>query len=250
MGQIDMEILGNVTARTVDRRAFVRRALGLGVAGALGGRALIDSATQASAASGFYRTTDSVNFRSGPSTNRRVLKVLPANALVSYQGTTSGAWLKVAHDGTIGWVHGDFLTESNGGSNDQWPVVGTAVTTDAVNLRSGPTSGNSVLRVVPRGTSVQITDNLGNGYRYVIHDGLAGWIYDDYLDGRGNAPRPGAYMEAISAVNHRAEPNTKARVIAVIPKGGLVTRSDKTRNGFIYVSYAGNWGWAHQDYLT
>ena len=83
----------------------------------------------------------------------------------------------------------------------------------------------------------------------MIHDGQAGWIYDDYLDGRGNGPRPGINMEAISAVNHRAEPNTKARVITVIPRGGIVTRSDKTKNGFIYVSYAGNWGWAHQDYL-
>ena len=249
MELVNTEALDNVMTRTVDRRAFVRRALVLGAAGVLGGKALIETAAQASAASGHYRTTSSVNFRSGPSTKRRVLKVLPANTLVSYQGATSGAWLKVAHDGTIGWVHGDFLTESNGGSNDQWPVVGTAVTTDSVNLRSGPTSGSKVLRVVPRGTSVQITDNLGNGYRSVIHDGLAGWIYDDYLDGRGNGPRPEGYLMATAALNLRSKPDTRAGVIAVIPKGGLVQRSDVGASGFAYVAYNGNWGWAHQDYL-
>lgn len=244
-----IEGISGVLTRRMDRRAFARRALGLGVAGALAGRALIESAAQASAAGGHYRTTSAVNFRTGPSTNRRVIKVLPANSVVSYQGSTSGAWLKVAHDGTIGWVHGDFLAESNGGSNDQWPVVGTAVTTDAVNLRSGPTTGHKVLRVVPRGTSVQITDNLGNGYRYVIHDGQAGWIYDDYLDGRGNGPRPDGYLMATAALNLRAEPSTKARVITVIPQGGLVQRSDQGASGFAYVAYNGNWGWAHMDYL-
>ena len=244
-----MENLDSVMTGTVDRRTFVRRALGLGLAGALAGTALIEGVTRASAASGFYRTTSAVNFRTGPSTRRRVLRVLPANALVSFQGGTSGAWLKVAHDGTIGWVHGDFLTESNGGSNDEWPVVGTAVTTSSVNLRSGPTTGHKVLRVLARGTSVQITDNLGNGFRYVIHDGLAGWIYDGYLDGRGNGPRPGGYLMATTALNHRAEPNTKAPVLAVIPQGGLVLRSDQGANGFAYVAYNGNWGWAHMDYL-
>ena len=78
-----------------------------------------------------------------------------------------------------------------------------------------------MLRVIARGTSVQITDNLGNGYRYVIHDGQGGWIYDEYLDGRGNGPRPEGYLMAKTALNLRAEPNTRSRVIAVIPEGGL-----------------------------
>jgi uncharacterized protein YraI len=233
----------------MDRRGLLKLVGRAGVAAVAGG-ILLAGADGAGAASGWYRTTSRLNLRSGPGTNKSVRLVLPQGSLVSYQGQTSGAWLKVAYDGTIGWAHGDYLTESNGGSNDEWPVVGAAITTSSVNLRSGPSTGHKVLRVLARGTRVEITDNLGNGFRSVIHDGLAGWVYDEYLDGRGNGPRPGAYLMATSRLNLRAEPSLQARVLDVIPEGGIVTASDQGANGFAYVAYNGTWGWASTNYLT
>jgi uncharacterized protein YraI len=232
----------------MDRRGLLKL-VGRAGAAAVAGGVLLASVNRAGAASGWYRTTSRLNLRSGPGTGYGVRLVLPEGALVSSQGETSGAWLKVAYDGTIGWAHGDYLAESNGGSNDEWPVVGSAVTTSAVNLRSGPSTGHKVLRVLARGTRVEITDNLGNGFRAVVHDGLAGWVYDDYLDGRGNGPRPGAYLTTTTALNFRAEPSMTAKVLAVMPTGTVVTRSDQAANGFAYVAYNGNWGWAWMDYL-
>lgn len=60
-------------------------------------------------------------------------------------------------------------------------IVGTATTTDYVNLRSGPSTSHQVLRVVASGAAVQVSSTVQNGYRYVIHNGLAGWIADQYL---------------------------------------------------------------------
>lgn len=53
-----------------------------------------------------------------------------------------------------------------------------------------------------------------------------------------------------SALNLRSSASLSASVILVIPKGALVAAAGPEQGKFIKVSYSGNIGWAHRDYLT
>lgn len=57
----------------------------------------------------------------------------------------------------------------------------TLVTTDAVNLRSGPGIEHEVISVVPNGTEVASDYAITNGFTQVEFDGMRGWMSADYL---------------------------------------------------------------------
>ena len=102
------------------------------------------------------------------------------------------------------------------------------------------------------GTSVQISDTVRDGYRYIIHDGQAGWLYDDFLgqDNGGSSDGPGVFYTT-SAVNLRAQPSTSSKVLMVVPADAQVLDYDFVMsNGFRGVDYNGNVGWIYDDFLA
>ncbi len=147
---------------------------------------------------------------------------------------------------------GDVPPYGPGPIYDAGPVVGTAVTTAYLNLRSGPGTANTVLRVVPAGAKVQITDSVANGYRYVVHEALGGWVLDEYLSigASGEPPYDPSYATTTADVNLRAEPSLSGAVLAVIPSGTRVRLNPEFANGFRGVEYLGINGWVRVDYLN
>ena len=130
-------------------------------------------------------------------------------------------------------MYADYLDETDGGSSDPPVFVTTGRTTTDVNLRSGPSNGHQVLRVLPKGATLRISDRLEYGHRYVEHEGLAGWAWDEYVTDWSQGPGAG-YVVATSDVNLRAQPNTGSKVLRVIPKGarrGRATRSPTSSAG-------------------
>lgn len=60
-------------------------------------------------------------------------------------------------------------------------TVGEATTTSPVELRSGPGPAYAVLCTVPQGEDVQASNTIRDGYRYVVHHGVPGWMDDRTL---------------------------------------------------------------------
>jgi uncharacterized protein YraI len=233
----------------IGRRQVLRIAAALGVA-AVGGGALATSVdAQEAAATGYYRTTAALNLRTGPGTRRRVLRVMPANALVSDLGGNKNGFRQVSYEGTNGWAYLAYLTVADGGQNPDPVIGGTARTTTAVNLRSGPSIGHQVLRVLSRDTRVQTSTTVQSGFRYVVHDGLAGWVYDDFLATEGDSPAEGTLV-ATTALNLRAEPSTSAKVLRVMPAGSAVKPTGRGSGQYAQVVYQGITGWAATAYLN
>jgi uncharacterized protein YraI len=134
-------------------------------------------------------TTAALNLRSGPGTNYAVQRVIPSGASVYVnKGPFNTNWYYVTYSSTSGYVFGAYLQQSahNGGGN----TTGTATTTAALNLRSGPGTGYAVLRVMPAGASVNILSGPTNGAWYkVSYAGSTGYAHGDYLrrgGGTGN----------------------------------------------------------------
>ena len=226
-----------------------RRALGL--LGTAGVAAVVVSAARplAALAAEEFTATSSLNLRAKPRSNAKVLRVIPEGGVVTKIGNGANRYLKVVYDGTRGYAHLDYLTNVDGPADPGQPNGVGQATTD-VNLRSGPSATNTVLRVLKAGTEVSLTDQLNNGYRYVVHQGLAGWVWDASLGvPNGGDGGSGVAKTTTTAVNHRAEPNTTAHVYAVIPAGTTIFAMGDTTNGFEKVRYNSLTGWVYADYL-
>jgi uncharacterized protein YraI len=168
---------------------------------------------------------------------------MPAGATVEYLGESKNNFLKVKFQGRNGWASADYLEAPRSSEGGDPTIVGTAMVTTALNLRSGPSTGHQVLRVMTAGEMVQISDTVQNGFRSILHQGLAGWASDRYLQQGGSEP-VGDAGYAMVALNLRAAPSTSAEVLLVIPDGGMVFCGDQVSNGYRGVRFSGIQGWA------
>lgn len=201
---------------------------------------------------GEARTTANVNFRSGPGVSSQIIHVVPAGTWVNTTDAVSNGFRQVMYAGRVGWISSQFLSQT-GGEPDPDPVlIGTARTVANVNLRSGPSTGHTVLRVVSSGSQVGVSDTVRNGFRYVSHNGLAGWMADSYLAYLTD-DQPGGDGETFTTtarVNLRAKPSLQAKVLLVLPEGAIVEARGGKSGQFRQVAYKGTVGWASYDYLN
>ena len=131
------------------------------------------------------RTTSIVNFRAGPSTNDRVIRTLTANTSVTVLENQANGWSRVSQNGTTGFIRSDLLSAS-GTATSATPVM-TQRTVSGVNMRSGPATTNSVIRLLPVNTSVDVLENQANGWSRVRHNGTVGFIRSDLLSSGGGS---------------------------------------------------------------
>ncbi len=231
-------------ATTMTRRSATRALIGAGAA--LFAATKAGSITLAQTSTGKSVTTAALNMRTGPSTRYAIVRVVPKGASVTVYNKGSAGYILAAYAGSTGYVLGAYL--SAGGTTPDPVISGTARTTSAVNLRSGPSTSNQVLRVVAAGATVQISGTVKNGFRYVVHNGLSGWIADQYLS-QSSDDQGGNSKTTTTALNLRAEPSTSARILTIMPAGARVQLLHTAANGFANVNYNGKQGWAHLDYL-
>ena len=204
-----------------------------------------------------YRTTDYVNFRTGPGLDYGVIRVLPPNSPLTAVGAASGSFVKVSNQGDIGWVHRDYVGPGNGGSADYPPSLGYKTTTDYVNMRSGPSTGYSVIRTLSSGTQVEVFDAYEGNFQMMGYAQQVGWVSLDYLSGGGGdgggSGQPIGQLRVTSALNLRTNPSTfgrrHSRHAGRTPWSG---RSEQLSNGFRYVDLVdgSDSGWAYDDYLA
>lgn len=196
-----------------------------------------------------YTVSSNANLRTGPSTGHAVIAVIQKGATFTLNAKAQNNFYGVNYKGTAGWVYAPLIVLAGSGTPDP-VIVGSAKTTASVNLRSGPSSSNQVLRVVPKGATVQASNTYRNGFRYVIHNGLAGWVADQYLAWSPNGNPTGETFTTTARLNLRSEPNSGSKVKLVIPSGATVKALSGTANGWREVSYKGTAGWAATAYLN
>lgn len=194
--------------------------------------------------------TDEVNFRAGPSTADEIYQEVPEGSIVVITGRERNDFLPVVYNGQEGWISQAYLdlgntTPDDGSSGGEE----TAVTTDSVNFRTGPSLSASIISVVSAGKTVTLMGSEENGFHNVTYGGTEGWISGDYLmavDGEDGDET----MIVTEDLNLRDGPSTSDNVILVMPTGAVVTFTGEKKNGFLSVTYKGEEGWAYAQYLN
>jgi uncharacterized protein YgiM (DUF1202 family) len=248
--------LTSATGSSMSRRSFLRSfaVAGIGAAALAAGGGNLAQRAMARSTDSMIVNSSGTRLRAGAGLSFAILDTLPEGTEVQYLGDGGSAdgyqWYRVmdTRNGTPGYI-ASFLLSPPGVDYGDPQIVTTGITTDWVNLRSGPSTGHQVLRVVSVGSVVDLSDRSENGFRYVVHDGLAGWMYEAYISVDGAQPGETTFTTT-DYLNLRAEPSLSAKVLLVMPVGATVNALPGAAAGWRQVQYKGTVGWASTDYLN
>lgn len=190
-------------------------------------------------------TTANLNMRTGPTTGYQVILVIPKGAEVKVI-STEGGWAKVNYQGTVGYASLSYLKTKAAESE----ISGTLMRTTAnLNMRTGPSTSNPVIRVIPKGAQVTVTGKNG-GWAQVTYSGSQGYASLTYLvDDATTPPEQTTVYYTTDELNLREGPGTNYKIIAVMPYGSKVTAVPGS-GSWLKVTYQGKTGYAHGAYLT
>lgn len=209
-----------------------------------------------------------LNLRSGAGTGYSVVEVLYEGAYVEVLDgpyTANGyRWWQVYVDasGNTGWVAGVYLTVVSAGPFSIGDTV--YVTSDSLNVRSGPGTGYSVIDVITYGTNGLIIDGpvTANGYVWYqieyVGGTYNGWVASDFLAlvSTGGGIYIGATVYVTSDfLNVRSGAGTGYAIESTLPYGTelYVIDGPYSANGYSWwqVEYSGGYiGWAAGEYLA
>ena len=169
-------------------------------------------------------TISGVNLRSGPSTSDRVLGSLSAGTNVNVLQHNPTGWTRVDNGGSNAYIRSDFLAPV-GTAVGSGSAVATLMTTSGVNLRSGPSTNDRILRTVVAGTNVTVLEHNPNDWSRVSISGTTGFIRSDLLATPGtpisNSSSPQT-LRTTTGVNLRSGPSTNHDIVRVLGAGTSV----------------------------
>ena len=187
------------------------------------------------------KTTGTVNMRSGPSTDTTVIRSLAANTSVDVLEKRSDGWSKVRHNNTDGFIKSDLITETGTSSSPSLSLK----TTGTVNMRSGPSTNNSVLVTLAPNTGVEVLNSRQDGWSNVKYNGTNGYIRSDLLSATGSS----TLLRTVTDVNLRSGPSTNYRVLRALLPNTVVEVLEKRTDGWSKVNYNGTEGFIKSEFL-
>ncbi|MDU0298021.1 SH3 domain-containing protein, partial [Paraclostridium sp. MRS3W1] len=144
-------------------------------------------------------TADVLNMRSGASTSYRTIAKIKKGTEVELISESNG-WSKIKYEGRIGYASSEFLsnennvkpsekpsTNQNTGANsnnntNETKTIGKTkvVTATSLNVRSGPSTSNSVIGSLKQNDKVEVISE-SNGWSKVKFSGKEGYVSSAYL---------------------------------------------------------------------
>ena len=210
------------------------------------------------------KTTEYVNFRSGPGTNYSSQGIIASGTTITVTDTSNSEWYAVRlSNGSTGYIYAEYISMSTGGSTSNGEER-SAKTTEYVNFRSGPGTNYSSKGVISLGTTVTVTDTSNaQWYAVRLSNGSTGYIFAEYISFTGSntpsataaptqAPSNGSEQTAKTTeyVNFRSGPGTNYNSKGVIALGTTVTVTDTSNSEWYAVRLSnGSTGYIFAQYL-
>ena len=210
------------------------------------------------------KTTEYVNFRSGPGTNYSSQGIIASGTTITVTDTSNSEWYAVRlSNGSTGYIYAEYISISTGGSTSNGEER-SAKTTEYVNFRSGPGTNYSSKGVISLGTTVTVTDTSNaQWYAVRLSNGSTGYIFAEYISFTGSntpsataaptqAPSNGSEQTAKTTeyVNFRSGPGTNYSSKGVIALGTTVTVTDTSNSEWYAVRLSnGSTGYIFAQYL-
>lgn len=215
--------------------------------------------------------TDALNLRAGLGLGSAVVVTMPTGTTGEIQDGPSAAdgysWYLLQTALGTGWAASAYLSSAGGSVEGPFGVGDEVVVdTDALNLRSGPSTSRGVFAVMPNGAQLTITGGPEEDGGYLWYEVSSstyggGWCAADFLAAAGGSSGGGrfgvgdAVVVDTDALNLRSGPGLDRGVLAVMSTGAHLTITDGPSSGDGYVWYEVSSatygaGWCAEDYLA
>lgn len=126
-----------------------------------------------------------VRLRSGPGTGHDILGEFSSGTPLAVLGWEDG-WYRVRCGGSDGYMSDEYVTIHDTGAALSCFAI---VTTDALNLRSAPSTSGSIVTTLAEGDCLDVTGFEGGWFR-ASFDGSPGYVSGDYVDLTDTKPAP------------------------------------------------------------
>ena len=135
------------------------------------------------------------------------------------------------------------------------------VTADSLRLRSEASTSSSTITQAPKGSTVTVEEDLGNGWYKVTYNGKTGYMSGEWLtispsvgtsaaDTNAAASPIGTGTVTADSLRLRSEASTSSSTITQAPKGSKVTVVEDAGNGWYKVTYGSRIGYMSSEWLT
>ncbi|MFR1710335.1 MAG: SH3 domain-containing protein [Clostridium sp.] len=224
-------------------------------------------------------TADVLNVRSGASTSNSVIGSISKNTKVQIISTSNG-WHKVKYNNTTGFVSAEYISissdngnagnnNSNNGNNNSSnnTVISTGiVNADALNVRSGASTSNSIIGSLSKNAKVQII-STSNGWHKIKYNNTTGFVSAEYIsmssnngnagnnnsnNGNNNPPNNTVISTGIvnaDALNVRSSGNTSSNIIGTLYKNSKVEILS-TSNGWHKIKFNNGTGFVSAEFIS
>ena len=219
--------------------------------------------------------TTTVNVRAGASTSSAVVGVLHSGNSVSATGAATNGWTTVSYNGHTAYVFSSYLKAA--GTTATPPPAATsasvsAMTLEAVNVRTGPGATYSVVTVLPKGRALTTTSVTQNGYTQLT-DGH--WISSSWISAVSTTPAASTPVVTTPPTPTPTPPPTPAPLPAItgqvrataalmirttsgadytslgdIPAGTVLNVPGVVTNGVAQIVYNGAVRWVNANYIV
>lgn len=127
---------------------------------------------------GQVRSDVAVDIRIDPSEESNMIGILAVGGVGNITGPAQDGWIPIAIADLTGWVSEEEVELSEGltFAEDAETAPSTGTTINGANFRTGPSVGDSVIRVIPRGATVEITGPVVNGWAPVRYQDDEGYL--------------------------------------------------------------------------
>ena len=126
------------------------------------------------------------------------------------------------------------------------------VTATSLNVRSGPSTNNSVLFSVKKNEKVDILDSMSGWYKISTSKGKTGWASSEYINTNidsNSDTNENKKVVTANSLNMRSGASTSYRVITKLSKGTVVEVISES-NGWSKIKNDGRLGYVSSEYLT
>ena len=207
-------------------------------------------------------TADSLRLRSEASTSSSTLAQAPKGSTVTVEEDVGNGWYKVTYGGRTGYMSGEWLTVAAAAAAPSGPAadapIGTAVVTaGSLRLRSAASTSSSTLAQAPKGSTVTVEEDAGNGWYKVTYGGKTGYMSGEWLTitlnnggvipsaGESEAERTRGLITA-SVLNIRSGAGTEYDSVGSLRAGTVVDIVADLGNGWYQIAS----GYICADYVT
>jgi len=141
------------------------------------------------------RVTSTLNLRSSPSTSASVVAVLPtdtsARILAGPRSANGYTWWQIRTGRGTGWAVENWLVKTSGTSSAATPSgyaagASLVVSDGPLNMRTGPTTSNGVVAILPTGSRITVVSGPTSGSGYTWYQVRStqygtGWVVSNFV---------------------------------------------------------------------